>query len=117
MNLYPEYEALKNYNSKTENYNQRGRYLIYKTLVEMILRDPESACDYKQYEVFEICRKIREGGVFLNKAGGLDEMTRAGNPLFWSFIPKNMRNLVDTCFDGIGEYKSGQVKNLCNTFI
>lgn len=48
-----------------------------------------------------VSAKLKEAGEMLNASGGLKDMQ---DPLLWSFIPQNVKRLVDFAFDGIGEW-------------
>ena len=102
-NLFSEYKGLTNYIHQSKF--QKGRYLVFEGIIDMLRFDPENG-DMKDNMSKEdtdlwvnITKKIREGGELLNDSDGMND------PLVWSFIPKRFHSNIDYEWDGIGDWK------------
>ena len=104
QNLLQEYQALVTFakeKGERESDFAKGRRLTFEGITGMIKLDPMrgNAGDCPEDDAFR--DTIREGGILLNRDGGMRSMK---DPLVFSFIPRRFHGDLNHLWDGIGEW-------------
>lgn len=107
LNLLSEFQILHRLHDSLSLFN-RGRYLIYKAVIAMILFDPVNAdmkydMTPKEKEMWnQLETDIRKGGELIHQQS--PDLMR--DSLLWSFIPQTVHRFIDHTWSGIGSWQS-----------
>ena len=106
LNLFAEFQAIKNMISDDSSNYSLGRYYLYKGLVGMIMYDPingdmkENMTDDDEKLWETLNGDVRLGGEYLNK----DSPDSMRDSLAWAFIPRRLRPVVSSKWHGVGNW-------------